>query len=127
MIDTKMPAIAFARKLRARRDALKVTRTAEIAKHKQAVKKWRVKLAAWLAANAHNIADAADATSSRWNRGVDSLAVHNMPQPPKEPGEGRLIKKIDSVLRRLALTGQKHVTLNPAEVDELFGAGVDDG
>lgn len=120
MIDTRMPAVTFARKLRARRTALKAQRAQEMTKYKQAVARWREVLRVWIIASASSIAAQADAERSRY-REYDSLTVRGMPQPPKLPSEGAMVRKIDSILRRLALTGQKHVTLVPSEIDELFG------
>lgn len=123
MIESQMNAVAFARKLRARRDELKAKRKRELIKFNQAFENWKKELGKWLAVNGKKRAATILRKEGHNHRYRDdsyiSVLLKGHPEPPRYPSS-TTIEQIDSMLRQIAITGQNTIRVTEDMVNKYF-------
>jgi hypothetical protein len=124
MDDSSMSALLFAKKLRARQTELRARQAVASKAYAGLFEKWKKDLAVFLSKKAPAVCKTITremVCSTDYHRGTywrDAI-FKDAPKPPKRPNNP-VIGKIATHLRRLAITGQKFVTVTTREVDELF-------
>lgn len=119
-----MNTLAFAKKLRTRRYELRKRHTQALRSYAMAFDIWKRSLGAWVAntarVNTASLNHKNVYASSRYrDEHYIQVLMKGHPTPPNRPDDS-VIKKIDSLLRHLAITGQKTVRVNESTVAELF-------
>lgn len=134
MIQTKMKALVFAKKLRAQIEVLKKQKAAEERKFNADFAKWQKELEAWTKANvlkrvrAITKNEVKEHHRYRDDRGFSTSAIFaGCPTAPEFPKQAEdRIKKCRTLLRQLALTGQEMVHIDTSDVKKIFGDEDDD-
>lgn len=124
---TKMKVKPFAAKLRKRLAELKAQRTKDVAAYTAKAETWRREMVTWVTANAkQRIAGITNADLRRHESSYGGVHFNaagffaGAPQPPTYPSD-KQIRKVESLLRHLGITGQETVQMSTEEVEALMG------
>lgn len=130
MIESKMKAVVFAKKVREQIVKLQKKKALEAKKFEADFAKWQKDFEAWMKANAlkrvRGITKAHVKEHKGYHRGDLGFDVgeffRGCPTAPRFPTESEdRIKKCRTVLRQLAITGQEMVHIDKYDIDKLFG------
>ena len=128
-METKMKSTDYAKKLQVRVKILKSRRTAELAAFDKAVKAWRVAFVKWLRVKGPErvkqvtVEEIQENARYRGDLSIDTRRFFSgAPTPPRYP-DGKIIRKIEGMLRHLAITGQQTVIVHSSDVEELMVDG----
>ncbi len=125
---SKIKATTFAAKLRKRLAELKSKRQKDLDAHSSAVEQWRKDMETWITAHLKKRVAAINVSAlrkceSRYGDGPHfdkSAFFAGAPETPKYPSDEK-VRKIQSLLRHIGITGQETVQVSTDEVDALFG------